>query len=52
MRPDMLYGSKCCAMKKHVDQISVIETMFRQMSSKTRKEDIRDNLGLASIEDK
>lgn len=23
MRPDMLYGTKCCAMKKHVDQISV-----------------------------
>lgn len=57
LEKQVLY-SLCLWMKKHINRITFVEiTMIRWMSSKTinvliRDENIRDNLGVRSIENK
>ncbi|XP_070056715.1 uncharacterized protein [Nicotiana tomentosiformis] len=59
VRPTMLYGAKCCPVKKsHIQKINVAEMrMLRWMCEHTRKDGIRnkvirDKVGVASVEDK
>ena len=59
IRPAILYGAECCPTKiRHVQQLSVAEMrMLRWICGYTRmdrvrNDDIRDRLGLSSIEEK
>ena len=58
IRPSLLYGIECGAIKRYVQNMSVAEMlMLRWMYGNTRRdkvrnEDIRTKIGIVSIEEK